>query len=41
MLRGVKRADLQWAYDSFRAHVRGATLTARFRLSSAGALPAA
>ena len=24
MLRGVKRADLEWAYDSFRAHVRGA-----------------
>ena len=22
MLRGVKRADLEWAYDSFRAHVR-------------------
>ncbi len=24
MLRGVKRADLEWAYDSFRAHIRGA-----------------
>lgn len=24
MLRGIKRQDLEWAYDSFRAHVRGA-----------------
>ena len=24
VLRGVKRADLEWGYDSFRAHVRGA-----------------
>ena len=24
MLRGIKREDLEWAYDSFRAHVRGA-----------------
>jgi len=24
MLRGVKRADLEWGYDSLRAHVRGA-----------------
>ena len=24
MLRGVKREDLEWGYDAFRAHVRGA-----------------
>lgn len=24
MLRGIKREDLEWGYDSFRAHVRGA-----------------
>ena len=24
MLRGIKREDLDWGYDSFRAHVRGA-----------------
>ena len=23
MLRGIKREDLEWGYDSFRAHVRG------------------
>jgi hypothetical protein len=28
MLRGIKRADLEWAYDSFRAQVRGALGTA-------------
>ena len=24
MLRGIKREDLEWAYDAFRGHVRGA-----------------
>jgi len=24
MLRGIKREDLEWGYDAFRAHVRGA-----------------
>jgi hypothetical protein len=23
MLRGIKRADLEWGYDTFLAHVRG------------------